>query len=126
MLPEHERLRKKTDFNKVFKLKCSVSTPLLVAYIAIKKETNNNTLPRIGFVVGKKIHKKATKRNKVKRRLREAYRSLRDKKPHLVISFKDIIFIARPPILEQDYFEIEKSVDKCLKKAQKYIDNNDA
>lgn len=121
MLPKNERLRKNKDFERVFKYKCSVSTLSVVAYIEPKDPASNDCLPCAGFIIGKKIHKKANKRNKVKRRMREAYRKLREENPELIKDFNAIIFIARLPILELDYFQIYENIFKCLKKAKKTL-----
>lgn len=123
MLPIEERLRKKKDFNKVFKLKCSVATSCVIAYI-LKKDTNNSIdSTKVAFVVSKKIHKKSTQRNKIKRRMREAYRIIRTAYPDLIKNFESIIFIARPNIDQKDYFDIYSNILNCLHKTQKFIDN---
>jgi ribonuclease P protein component len=63
VLPKHERLQDKQDFDKIFKQKQSVSTPGIVAYVSIKKDKTDPGLPKVGFIIGKKIHKKAATRN---------------------------------------------------------------
>lgn len=63
------RLKKKGDFQKVFRYRCSSADKRLVVY-AIK---NNCGISRIGLIVGKKLGP-AVKRNEYKRKIREAFR----------------------------------------------------
>lgn len=121
MLPKEERLKNKKDFDKVFKLKHSVATPFLIAYFKKKHTNEDNELPKVGFVVAKKVHKKASKRNKIKRRMREAYRIYKKENLNLIEHFNSIIFIARPAIFGEDYNQVNESIIKCLKKAQRYV-----
>jgi ribonuclease P protein component len=121
VLPKQERLLKKREFDRVFRLKRSVASPCIVAYIMPSKAFQEQQLPKTGFIVGKKIHKKATKRNKIKRRMREAYRIIRAEKPERIKNFHSIIFIARPSILGKEYPEIYENILICLKKAEKLV-----
>ena len=121
MLPKQERLKKETDFKKLFRLKLSASTPNLVAYVVLNKLTNNTELPKVGFIVGKKVDKRSTRRNKVKRLLRESYKLIRKSYPETVNPFKLIVFIARPSIQDKNYMQVYQEVNICLKKVQKYI-----
>lgn len=123
MLPKEERLRKRRDFDQVFKLKHSVATPYAIAYVMERNTNSCNDITKVAFIVSKKVHKKSAKRNKIKRRMRESYRTLKKTYPDLVKPFKFIIFIARPVIYNKDYFEIYKTLLNCLQKAQKYIGN---
>ena len=121
MLPKDERLRKNKDFEKVFKKKYSVATSSLIAYVLPKRHDSEKNLPLVGFIVAKKVHKKATKRNKIKRRLRDAYRELRATNTEIVSSFDSIIFIARPLIQNHNFIQIHKNVQACIYKANKLI-----
>ena len=67
---------------------------------------------RFGFVVSKRLGK-AVQRNKIKRRMREAARlRLLKIKPGF-----DLVFIARKPIAEVCYAEIEHTLEYLLRKA---------
>jgi ribonuclease P protein component len=68
MLSKENRLIKKTDFQRVFKLGKGFKSSFL--YIKTVKGEANAT--RVGFVVSKEISNKAVERNKVKRLLRKA------------------------------------------------------
>lgn len=110
MLPKKYRLKQKKDFNLVHKKGRFYSDK----FLAIKLIKNNLEYSRFGFLVSLKISKKATKRNKVKRRLREVVRlKLKEIKPGF-----DIIFLTRPEIVEKNFSEINEGVTKVLKKAR--------
>lgn len=73
-----------------------------------------NALPhsRFGVVVGLKVHKKATKRNLLKRRIREILRK------HLksIVPGRDVMIMANPKSLEADFEDLEAQILSCLKK----------
>ncbi|MFH0703214.1 MAG: ribonuclease P protein component [bacterium] len=117
MLPQAERLKKNSEFSVVYNIRKSVANSLLILYVDKKKESLE--IPtKVGFVVGKKINKKAVKRNRIKRLLREAYKNIR-KTSKISIQWESLIFIARPKILEVNYKEVYDAVIDCLKKASK-------
>ncbi|NLM97291.1 MAG: ribonuclease P protein component [Halanaerobiaceae bacterium] len=101
------RLRKKSEFNRVYNRGKSVATYNLVLYYY----PNNQNLNRVGFSISKKIGK-AVVRNKLKRRLREIIRLKKDLKKGF-----DIIIIARKPVIELDYCGLERDLDILLSKA---------
>ncbi len=118
MLPREERLTKNTEFSFVYRKRKSVANALLILYVGNKKQ--NNEIPtRAGFVVGKKVHKSAVKRNKIKRRLREAYKDLRKKEDFRLKDYSSLIILARPAIIESDYNKIYNALEDCIKKAIK-------
>lgn len=103
-------LRKDKEFRKVYQRGKSFANKYLVIYI-MKNNLDDN---RLGISVSKKIGK-AIIRNKVKRRIREAYRLNIDEK--LTINGYDVIFIARKPSNDCSYLDIEKSVLSLCKKS---------
>lgn len=115
MLPKEERLKKSSEFAYIYRRKRSVANSLLILYVGNKKR--NESLPtRVGFVVGKKVSKKAVIRNRIKRQMREAYKELREVG---LREYQNLIFIARPGIIESDYKQICGAIRDCAKKAQK-------
>ena len=70
MLSGINRLKKKKDFERVFRR----GRGLKDGFLSLKFAKNNLGLTRFGFVVGQKVSHKAVIRNKVKRRLRELVR----------------------------------------------------
>jgi len=80
-----------------------------------KRGYSENDL-KIGFVVGKKVHKSAVKRNRIKRQMREVVRLL-VKKSKLKNGFM-LYVSAKPSILEAQYSDIERDMLQVLKKAR--------
>lgn len=113
MLPRKARLRKREDFNLVYKKGKLISVKILKLFVYSKDES----LQRCGFSISKKISKKAVIRNKIKRRLSHAFRE-----EHLKLKDNiDLIFVAKPEIVEQDFKYIKKSVIILLQKAKLYV-----
>lgn len=70
MLEKQHRLTKSSDIDIVFKKGRVYNHPLFY----VKFLSNNLNYPRFAFIVGVKLFKKAVKRNRVKRLMREAVR----------------------------------------------------
>lgn len=102
------RLRKRKDFSRVYHKGKSVANRQLVLYFL------PNDLPhfRLGISVSKKIGR-AVLRNRLKRLVREAVRSLQEE----VKPGHDLIFIVRMGAREADFHQIVGSVTHLLKKS---------
>lgn len=110
MLPKENRLKKKKDFENVFKEGRGFRENFL--FLKIKK--NKLKISRFGFVVSKAVCKKAVLRNQLKRRLREALRpKLKQIKPAI-----DGVFVVLTLTGAKDFQEINTVVDKLLNKAR--------
>ena len=107
MLPREHRLVRSSDFARVRRLGRSAGTSLAVLYVL----PTRNSEARIGFSVSKRIGK-ATRRNRVKRLLREA---VRQQLPR-ILPAQDMVFIARPPSAVASYAQVLDSVDYLLRK----------
>lgn len=87
---------------------------MLIIYCG--KDKNNPNIPtKAGFVVSKKIHKRAVKRNKIKRRLREIYCDAQKK--NLLTAFENslsVIIIAKTKILDADFSQIKNSFNELI------------
>lgn len=112
MLARELRLRKRQDFDSVYKKGKSYSCKYLKVYVL------NTDLPRqrYGFSISKKVSKKAVERNKLKRQLsfviREELKSLKNG--------TDVIFVIRNVILDLSFNDMKNNVTELLKKANLY------
>lgn len=109
MLPARNRLKKKKDFEKVFKEGQGFKQGFL--YLKIKKNSFRSS--RFGFIVSKKFSPKATIRNKIKRRLREL---VKIKLPEIKKGIDGIIVVM--PGAENEFQKLKDTLDKLLKKAK--------
>ena len=73
MLPRISRLKRSRDFQAVYKRRASWASPSLVLYVRFRTPREPQAA-RLGFVISKKIAKRAHDRNRLKRRLREISR----------------------------------------------------
>jgi ribonuclease P protein component len=102
MLPKENRILKKEDFQKAWKGGQSFYTKNL----GFKLLNNKTPSLRLGVIVGNRISKLATARNKIKRRVREIIRLNKEK----IIPGYDLVIIALPDILKKSFEEIEKDI----------------
>ena len=110
------RLRSSTDFERVRREGRSHAHPLVVL-IACRQPADEvggkpDAHSRVGFAAGKSVGT-AVKRNRAKRLLREAVRSLSAAIP----PGWDILLIARAPIVRCKLSEVQPVVAQLLKKA---------
>ena len=115
MLAKQYRLKKNKDFKLTFKK----GEALDGKFLFLKLGINNLEISRFGFVIGKKISRKSTVRNKIKRRLREVIKKRLDNiKPGF-----DVIIVAKEEVVDKDYAKIKEELEGLLKKAGLYIRN---
>ena len=112
-LTRQERLRKRTEILNVFRFSRQVSCNGLKLFFKENKLNRNRIL-----AVTKKGYKKAVKRNKQKRIIREIYRNMKNR---LKIGF-DIIFILFPDNNNEYSYEDRKvQIEKLIKEAGLFI-----
>lgn len=68
---------------------------------------------RIGITVTKKVHKRAVRRNRVKRRLREIFRRIRWR----ILGPVDIVIICLEGSVDLDYDELHRQTMSGLRRA---------
>jgi ribonuclease P protein component len=110
-LPRQERLRLERDFDRVFREGVSFQNDLFTVIYC----KNNLEFNRIAIVVRKKLGK-AHDRNRIKRWVRESYRTM---KPELAKGY-DIVVIPRKTLSEIlgtiDYHTIKEGLKSLLKR----------
>jgi len=105
---KEERLRKDKEFRRVFDHGKSLGGSTVAFYFL----PNDLNFPRAGFIVSKKVSKKAVERNRAKRLMREVFRLNKHRlKPY------DLIFIARKGILGKKYRDVEEDFLRLARKA---------
>ncbi|MGI8824119.1 MAG: ribonuclease P protein component [Chloroflexota bacterium] len=107
MLPKRHRLTRSQDFTRARRFGRSSGSTLIALYLLPVRSSDI----RIGFSVSKKIGK-ATIRNRVKRRMREAVRCHLPKlKPG-----QDLVFIARPAAAQASYGDLAEAIAHLLRR----------
>ncbi len=103
------RLTRSEDFKRVRRFGKSYAHPLLVLVVQASDEA---TL-RVGVAAGRTVGT-AVKRNRAKRLLREALRTLI---PSLTTGW-DILLIARPALVSCNVFEVREALLTLLRRAE--------
>ena len=109
MLPKINRIKKRKDFEAIFKNSKSLKNSLF----SLKTAKNNLGLNRFGFVVSLKVSKNATVRNKVRRRLVEAIKTQKEN----IKNGTDAVLVAFSGIEKKEFSEIKEAVKARLTKA---------
>jgi ribonuclease P protein component len=125
MLPKQYRLKKRSAFKATYKVKNSTHMGGVTLFAGvvkntIKQENEDNTftpLTKVGFVVSKKVHKRAVKRNRLKRLMRESYRLLlKENKLGNSQKYLSLIFVGSSSALDKDFKSIKLNIEKMLEK----------
>jgi ribonuclease P protein component len=109
MLPVKNRLKKRSDFAKVYRKGLfSSENP-----VSIKFSENGLEKSRIGFSIEKKFFKKAVERNRIKRILREAFH----KNLGNIKAGFDIVVFYKKSEKDSDFKKVIELVEKVIKKS---------
>lgn len=108
MLKRTNRLRKRSDFD-LLRNKGEFWGGNLFGVSFLEEGEEGN---RFGFIISKKISKKAVDRNKIKRWLSEA---VKKKLGNFEGKNLKMIFLVKRTILEKKQEEVEKEVEKFIK-----------
>lgn len=117
------RLRKNFEFKIVYRRGKSVANELLVMYMLKNKRNKDkdmNPYNRLGVSISKKVGNSVV-RSRSKRLISESFRLNYD----YILKGYDFIFIARNPIVDKNYFDVEKAMINLIKKAGLYINNEE-
>ena len=109
MLRPEQRLRKTGDFKAVYSRGRSFVHPVMVVYVL----KNEGDIVRFGFSVSKKLGG-SVERNRIKRRLREASRTLLP----LLQTGIDVVVVARSPVAECRKRDLESIMRSLFQKAR--------
>lgn len=105
-------------------MKKSTADALFVLCVGKEKTQVETFSTRVGFVVSKKIHKRAVKRNRIKRLAREAYRAaLKNNDIPSSQKWVSLIFTARGAALDADYHQVYNSVVALINRVNKKFCN---
>lgn len=110
MLPKNYRLKNKNAFAATYRIQNSYYKNGIIMFVG-KKLTDSKT--KIGFVVSKKTHKRAVKRNRLKRLMRESVRLI-IKTGFDFKNTQSIIFVGKSHALGKTFNEIDSTIKLLL------------
>ncbi len=112
MLPKEYRLKKKSAFSATYRTGVVFHSGGITVFCGKKKTADFPT--RIGFVVSKKIHKRAVKRNRIRRLMRESLRLYIKEKGSFSSKYMSLVFTSSTRLLGQNFKEVNASMLKLL------------
>ena len=113
MLPKDYRLKKNSAFKATYRVKHSLHKGGITLFAGIPKKDDSPT--RVGFVVSKKVHKRAVKRNRLKRLMRESYRlNLKTNTLGNSQKYLSLIFAGTEKALGKNFKEIDASIKELV------------
>ena len=113
MLPRDYRLKKRSAFNATYRTGKTLHIGGITVFCG--REKTNDLPTKVGFVVSKKIHKRAVNRNRIKLLMRECYR-LQIKENAVPTTYMSLIFVASTKLLDKNFHDINKSIIKLIAK----------
>ena len=113
MLPKEYRLKKRSAFAATYRTGSSFHKDGITMFLG--REKNNETPMKIGFVVSKRIHKRAVKRNRIKRLMRESCRLIL-KNQGINNKYMSVIFVASQKLLNKNFSEVDTAMKKLVSK----------
>jgi len=115
MLNRKYRLTKNSAFNATYRIKHSYCVGGIVLWVG-KKKDKPQVQTRVGFVVSNKTHKRAVRRNRLKRLMRESYRLLLKEGDFFAAEqYLSLIFVGYEKALDSDLKNTKEKIYKLLK-----------
>lgn len=111
MLPDKYKLKKRSAFAATYRTGKSFHKDGITLFVGKEKSKTNSNSTKIGFVVSKKIHKRAVRRNRIKRLMRESIRLyLKQLNNEYDSKYMSLIFAASTRLLDKDFNSINKTM----------------
>lgn len=115
MLPKKYRLKNKSAFSATYRVKNSTHKGGVTLFCGLEKK-DTDTFTKVGFVVSKKTHKRAVKRNRLKRLMRESYRLLlKSNETGNAEKYMSLIFVGTTHALDKNFDDIYNIIKSLLK-----------
>ncbi len=118
MLPCKYRLVKNKDFQSLSQVKDSLANKLFV----LKWKKNKLNYSRFGIVVSIKVDKRAARRNKIKRRIRNI---IKNNLANIKKGY-DFLIITRKGVREKKFQDISSNLLKLFKRTNLYVNKKDS
>ena len=114
MLKQQHRLKKKSAFSATYRIKHSYCIAGIVLWVG-RAKTDPAFDTKVGFVVSKKTHKRAVKRNRLKRLMRENYRLfLKEGKIDKAQKYQSLVFVGFERALGKDFSQMKNVMYNLL------------
>ena len=113
MLPKDYRLKKRSAFAATYRTGKTLHEGGMTLFIG--KRGNDTSVTKFGFVVSKKVHKRAVIRNRIKRQMRESVRLLL-KSNKIGNNYLSLIFVASSKLIDKNYKYIDDTIKNLVSK----------
>ena len=116
MIPKKYRLKNRQAFDATYSNRHVVSDSLITVYVG-KLKTDPKQQTRFGFVVSKKYSKRAVKRNRIKRLMRECIRlAIKENKLGVCENYMSFILLPKEKAVNTKLCDIQNSFFNLLKR----------
>ena len=116
MLPKQFRLKNKMAFSATYRVKNSSHKGGVTLFAGISKK-DADTPTKVGFVVSKKTHKRAVKRNRLKHLMRESYRlALKNNNLGNSQNYLSLVFVGSEHALGKNFAEIQNIINNLIQR----------